>query len=184
MKTINKLLNEIKDKGVIFSFGRMNPITKGHIKNIKELIVLGKKYDLKPLLFLSKTQDSKKNPLSYNDKVHFLSLAGFKNIIQKSDSKNAFQILEELSKKYKKVYFVVGNDRIQDFKRLEDYAKEYGITDFKIISSGKRKEGISGTEQRNYAKNDDFENFKKNSPEELSTKEIQSMFNKTKENLK
>jgi hypothetical protein len=81
--------------------------------------------------------------------------------------KNAFQILEELikDKKYQRIYFAVGEDRVQDFNALYKYAKQWGEdiglnVDFKIVKTGDRKKGISGTTVRNYAKDGDFEKFK------------------------
>jgi nicotinamide mononucleotide adenylyltransferase len=52
---------------VYFTFGRMNPPTVGHGKVMD---MLAKKSGTNPYkVFVSQTQDAKKNPLSYSDKV-------------------------------------------------------------------------------------------------------------------
>ena len=56
-----------EEKTVYFTFGRMNPPTIGHEKLLD---VLAKKSGKNPYrVYLSQSQDSKKNPLQYRDKV-------------------------------------------------------------------------------------------------------------------
>ena len=56
-----------EEKVVYFTFGRMNPPTIGHGKLLD---VLAAKAGRNPhKVFLSQSQDSKKNPLSYSDKI-------------------------------------------------------------------------------------------------------------------
>ena len=56
-----------EEKTVYFTFGRMNPPTIGHGKVFE---ALSKKAGRNPYrIFLSQSQDPKKNPLPYTDKV-------------------------------------------------------------------------------------------------------------------
>ena len=69
MKTYRKFVREAKDKAVVFSFGRMNPPTIGHSKLIIKVMSVAKKEGATPMIFPSKTEDKKKNPLSFKTKV-------------------------------------------------------------------------------------------------------------------
>ncbi len=56
-------------KTLYFTFGRMNPPTIGHEKLLE---VLSSKSGNNPYrIYLSQTNDKKKNPLPYNDKVKY-----------------------------------------------------------------------------------------------------------------
>ncbi len=56
-----------EDKIAYFTFGRMNPPTIGHEKLLDKLSATAGKNQY--FVFLSQTQDKKKNPLDYNSKV-------------------------------------------------------------------------------------------------------------------
>ena len=56
-----------EEREVFFTFGRMNPPTIGHGKVMDALAQKSGKSDYK--VFVSQTQDAKKNPLSYSDKI-------------------------------------------------------------------------------------------------------------------
>ena len=58
-----------EEKSVYFTFGRMNPPTIGHGKLISKLAAKAGRNPYR--IYLSQSQDSKKNPLSYTDKVKF-----------------------------------------------------------------------------------------------------------------
>lgn len=180
----SQFLNE-REKAVIFTFGRMNPITKGHEENVNQLIKLGKKYKAEPMLFLSQSNDNKKNPLEFKDKVALANKFFVIKVSENPKLKNAFQILEDLGKTYKTVYFVVGDDRVQEFRnQMTKYTKDWGIDTFEVISSGKRTKGVSGTDMRKFAVEDDFESFKANAPKKAKEADIKVMFDKVKEGLK
>ena len=58
-----------EEKSVYFTFGRMNPPTIGHGKLISKLAAKSGRNPYR--IYVSQSQDSKKNPLSYVDKVKF-----------------------------------------------------------------------------------------------------------------
>ena len=69
------------------------------------------------MLFLSQSNDNKKNPLKFEDKVKFANKFFPIKVSTDTKLKTPFQILEELGKQgYKNVYFVVGEDRVEEFK--------------------------------------------------------------------
>lgn len=152
---------------VVWTFGRANPPTKGHEKLFKKVNLEASSRSAESMIFLSETQDKKKNPLSYRDKVNVVERAGFK--VTKLDGvKTPFQVLEELAKKgYTEQTMVVGQDRVQEFQsKMNKYAEQYGVR-LEVISAGDRDPdaegttGISGTKMREYAENNNFVSFRK-----------------------
>jgi len=94
MKTYRKFINEAKGNTAVFSFGRMNPPTVGHGKLIAKVVSVAKKEKATAMIFPSKTEDSKKNPLSFKMKVKVLKDV-FGNVINTDTSiKTPFDVLE------------------------------------------------------------------------------------------
>jgi len=83
--------------------------------------------------------------------------------------KTPFDVLEYLNdKKFSKVVFVVGSDRVAEFKRnMSKYVDSDldNIEDFSVVSAGERDPdaegvtGISGSKMREYVTNDKFKKF-------------------------
>ena len=62
-------------KTVVFTFGRFNPPTTGHIKLVEKLVKTAREYSADYRIYLSRSQDAKKNPLKLTDKVKYLKLS-------------------------------------------------------------------------------------------------------------
>ena len=169
MITFRNFLNEAKDKTAVFAFGRMNPPTTGHAKLIKKVMSVAKSEGGMPMVFPSKTEDNNKNPLTYRTKVKVLRDV-FGSIINTSTSiKTPFDVLEYLNtKKFSKVVFVVGSDRVTESKKnMSKYVDSDldNIKEFSVASAGDRDpdsagvKGISGSKMREYVKKDKFKKF-------------------------
>ena len=65
-----KQFKEDSIKEVVVTFGRFNPPTVGHGKLLKKVSDLAKGADYK--IYASQSNDPKKNPLKYEDKIKFL----------------------------------------------------------------------------------------------------------------
>ena len=191
MKTFKQHLTEAKHKPIAFTFGRFNPITKGHGALIDFVVKTSKGGE--GMIFTSQSQDPKKNPLSYKDKLKFLKKFFPKATIVRNPSlKTPFDILRWLSDQgYKDVTMVVGGDRVDEFeKRMRPYVnhkdpdKSYNFDKFKVINSGARVEGVSGTDMRNHVKNDDFEEFEKGLPKNVSTRDAEAFYKAVKKGMK
>ncbi|SVD69925.1 uncharacterized protein METZ01_LOCUS422779, partial [marine metagenome] len=114
---------EAKQKTVVFSFGRLNPPTTGHQKLLQKIIQVAKQQSGQPKLFVSYSQDVKKNPLTAKQKIAYIKKMFPKEARQiemKDDSsiKNAMDIATVLNGKYDNLVMVVGSDRVRDFKTL------------------------------------------------------------------
>jgi hypothetical protein len=173
------LLTEIyqpkKPKHAAFCYGRVNPPTIGHARLFNTTARASKGGDY--YIFLSHTQDSKKNPLDYNTKVDFVKAIYPQHAdhVSTGGLKGIMEILEFLyHHNYTDVTFVCGNDRLPTFtKLLNDYnGLEGKPTYFKfnsinIVSSGPRDPdkdddiaGVSASAARLAAKEGKFEKFK------------------------
>jgi len=162
-------------KSVAFCYGRVNPPTIGHARlfNTTARASAGGDY----WIFLSHTQDSKKNPLDYHTKVDFVKAIYPQHAdhVSTGGLKGIMEILEFLyHHNYTDVTFVCGNDRLPTFKKLlDDYnGLEGKPTYFKfnsinVVSSGPRDPddddlvaGVSASAARTAAKAGKFEEFK------------------------
>src|ERR1039457_6431476 len=110
----------MSDKGVTFTFGRMNPPHSGHMKLINAVKQHAAENKHDHMIFLSHTQDSKKNPLSLSQKNHFLKkMSPDTNVYEGSDVKSPIDMMKHLNKKgYDKVHVFVGDDRHQEINNL------------------------------------------------------------------
>jgi pterin-4a-carbinolamine dehydratase len=170
-------LNELFEAGskhVAFCFGRMNPPTLGHKQLLDTVAKVGGDYKI----FLSQTQDKKKNPLDYATKIKFVKAMFPEHAAHIVDDASLNTIVKVASHLYDQGYtdvtFVAGSDRLEDMKKLLDayngvegkshgYYK-FGVLDYK--SSGDREDGaegvagISASNARAAAANNDLEAFK------------------------
>ncbi len=182
-------IQNINTPGIAFVFGRTNPPTIGHQENFDELGKYAKKNRMDGVIYTSFSQNEKKNPLKPADKIYFLNKMAPKNVSVSNDTslKNAFQILEDLvkNKGYKRIAFLVGSDRENDFQSMKKYADEWsnGEAHLDIIVTGQRKQGVSGTDMRNFAKNGDLEGFSKFAPKTLKKDDVLELFKKTQAGL-
>lgn len=156
---------------VIFCFGRMNPPTLGHSVVWDKMEDLAEENDCLAYICLSHTED-KKNVIPYEDKVKIVkdyveSMSYALTSVEDLGS-NAYQIIGNLKNQgIKKAIFVVGSDRVDDFKDLEDAS---GIN-VEVVCAGQRKENgtskeaASSTKMKEYAKNGQFNFFRQMCPD-------------------
>ena len=116
-------LKESKEDTAVLSFGRMNPPTIGHQKLMKKLIEVGKKESGVPMLFLSHSQDKKKNPLSYQEKLKFVRSNAPSGLrVMDSPARTIYEAIDTLVQQgFVNIIVVCGSDRIAEFSRIENY---------------------------------------------------------------
>ena len=136
-------------KRVVFSFGRLNPITIGHEVLVNKVASVARSQNAIARIYLSHTQNSNKDPLSYSDKMSF-ARAAFGNVVIKSNARTVIEIMQSLDKeKFTDVTMIVGSDRVKEFEvLLNKYNdKEYKMNTIAIVSAGERDpdaEGVAG----------------------------------------
>ena len=174
----------------VITFGRMNPPTVGHEKLVNKIISVAIDEKGTPLVYLSKTQDAKKNPLTYDQKIKYgQSLFGRKYVV-KSNARTIIEVAKELQKSYSKLVVVVGSDRVNEFNTLlQKYnGKDYTFDDINVVSAGDRDpdaddvSGMSASKMRGYAADNDYANFKKGVPTRNESI-IKSLFNDVRKGM-
>lgn len=170
---INELF-EADSKHATFCFGRMNPPTIGHKQLLDTVAGIGGDY----FIFVSQSQDPKKNPLEYSTKIKFMKMMfpeHAKHIIEDSNLNTVVKVASHVyNLGYKNATFVAGSDRLDAMKQLlTQYngieGKAHGYYKFEVLdfkSSGDREDGaegvagISASNARVAAANNDLEGFK------------------------
>ena len=172
----------------VFTFGRMNPPTIGHQKLVDKVKAEAKKQGAMPHVYLSHTQNAKRDPLDYNTKIKFARKA-FGPSVTKSASKTIIQVLQEIEKMgHTEVTLVVGSDRVNDFKTfLNKYnGKDYTFEKIKVMSAGQRDPdaegaaGMSATKIRGLAQSGELEEFGKGLPSTLQSNDAKAIYNKVR----
>ena len=103
-----------------FTFGRMNPPTSGHRKLVNKLSDIAQKNKSRDYgVYLSKTQDKRDNPLSFEDKMHYAKVAFGDIMVAFTRARTVIEVMKELEKKkFTDVTMVVGSDRVREFDTL------------------------------------------------------------------
>lgn len=158
----------------VFTFARMQPITIGHEKLVNKVKQVAQVIDAKPLVYLSQTHDSKRNPLSYLTKLS-LALNAFGDVVQPSDAKTIIDVMKDISLNAEDVVMVVGSDRVDEFtKLLHKYnGKDYTFRSIMVVSAGERDadsddvDGMSATKMRQAAIDGSYSTFIDGLPKSL-----------------
>ena len=159
----------------VFTFGRMNPPTIGHEKLADKVRAVARLVGGDPLIYLSHSQDKKKNPLDYNAKIKYAQ-AAFGKIVVRTKAKTIIEVLKELEKKgYNNIVLVVGSDRVASMEKLvKQYnQKEYYFDEIAVKSAGDRDpdadgvDGMSASKMREFVKNEDLDSFELGLPNGL-----------------
>ncbi|WAE77013.1 putative cytitidyltransferase [Escherichia phage ph0011] len=148
----------------ILSFMRCNPVHNGHGLVFEKAKTLQEQYNADLKIYLSTSTDNIKNQLPPELKMYYTE--GFYPSVQENiyTEDNLFDIMRELDGKYLDVFFICGSDRIESFqKTLDSYnGKLYNFCNIKAIQAGidRQSSQYSSTQMRNFAKNEDFDNFR------------------------
>lgn len=183
--TIPPLTEEQKGgKHVVATFGRMNPPTVGHEKLVDHVKKIADHHGAEPHVYLSHSQDKKKNPLPYETK-HKLAHEAFGDVVKHTPKEHAHMlgIAKHLDGKADHLHFVVGSDRVEEAKKkLHQYnGKDYHFKSITVHSAGERDpdaddtSGMSASKLRAHAHAGEHEEFKKGLPKKLQHKSHEIM---------
>ena len=170
-------LKEAKGKSVAFTWGRFNPPTIGHEKVINK-VKSQPTNDYK--IFLSRSNDPKKNPLSPKDKLSIMKKM-FPSHARNIEINQTNMILDIATMLYKKGYsdvtMVAGSDRVREFENIltkyNGVSSRHGMYNFdniKVVSAGERDpdadgaSGMSASKMRAAAAKGDIKSFEKGLP--------------------
>jgi hypothetical protein len=173
-----KTFNEATVRTLTFTFGRFNPPTVGHLKLMDATANLGGEYRI----YVSQSQDPKKNPLSYKQKLKYMKEMfpkHAKNIITDTSVKTGLDVLfKAYEEGYTQINFVVGSDRVPAFQFFKKYngveakGQFYDFVDgINIVSAGERDPdsddvvaGMSASKLRKAAEEGDIKLFETGMP--------------------
>ena len=196
LKSLSKI-KEAKGKSIAFTFGRFNPPTIGHEKLINK-VAQQRTDDYK--IYLSKSEDSSKNPLGARVKLSTMKqmFPRHARSIVVNQSNMILDIATELyNKGYSDITMVVGSDRVREFdtilKKYNGVKSRHGLYDFdsiNVVSAGERDPdaegatGMSASKMRTAAKDKDFETFKKGLPASFArSRNAQDLFRNVRKGM-
>jgi Family of unknown function (DUF6267) len=176
-----------EDNPMVFSFGRMNPPTMGHEVLVNRVQDIARRMGASHEIVMSHTQDSKKNPLSPDEKLDYAKSAfPSTNItIAGKDHATVIQQLKKLNGRgVRHLTMVVGDDRVQSFSKLLNdlNGKEFHFKKIKVVSAGARNpddegaQGMSASKMRKAAAEGDWETFKKGVPSQMADDKAHGMY--------
>lgn len=166
-------INEAVQNKAVITFGRMNPPTVGHEKLVNKIVSTAISEKGTPLVYLSKTQDAKKNPLTYDQKIKYAQAFFGKRLVVKSPAKTIIEVAKEIQKTgFKDLVLVVGSDRVKEFETLLNKynGKDFTFDSIKVVSAGDRDpdsddvSGMSASKIRAAAAEGDLDLFTKGIP--------------------
>jgi len=180
-----------KTKGTLtVAFGRFNPPTIGHqqLMDVAANAAAGDK-DGQYLIFPSRSQDKKKNPLDPDTKIAYMQKfypnhAG--NIVNDANTKTIFDVLKMAHNNgYAGVRIIGGGDRVKEFEKLSNQynGQLYNFDNIEVVSAGDRDpdgkgvEGMSASRMRLAAAEGDFKTFRSGLPSEIKPAEAKELFN-------
>ena len=151
-------------------------------------------------VYLSHSQDAKKNPLSFNEKVKYSRKMFPKHARQIMSDMKVKTVFDAATKLYnegfKKVAMVVGSDRINEFNALlNKYNGKkgrhgfYNFENINVISAGERDpdadgaKGMSASKMRQAVMEKDFTSFSQGLPRSVSNTEAKKLYNSVRSGM-
>ena len=192
-RSIFRSLMENNNKKIVFAFGRFQPPTIGHELLITSVKHIAEQQGADHAIYVSKTQDSKSNPLSVEQKIAYLRkmFPGVNFVACDATVRTPIEAAKSLNGKYQELIMVAGSDRVANFEKLlNDYnGKEYQYAMLRVVSAGERDPdaddatGMSGTKMRAAAVADDLQTFMQGLPGTISEKDAMNLMELIKQGL-
>lgn len=172
---------------VVVPLGRFNPPHKDHMQLILALIKMSRKVNGTAIVYVSRSQDGAKNPLSATEKIYFLKkmFVGLPVVFKTPPEAMPSMIgaFKELDGKFDKVYVVLGDDTLALSRALMKYnGTEYHFKELKMLSrhsiTNMRSadgDGVHASEVRAWARAGDFDKMRSAMPDTLSDDDVVKM---------
>jgi len=162
-------LKEDDRSTAVFAFGRFNPPTIGHQKLIEKVQSMARQVNGKGFIFLTHTQNNKKDPLSFQEKQAYIRSQITDPNLEIGDPavKTIIQALQKIQSQGRtRVIMIAGDDRVMEFQQfLNQYNGNpdqqgnipYKFDDVQVVSAGQRDPdaedvtGASASKARDWA---------------------------------
>lgn len=191
MKNYRQLVKELPSKTVVFVFGRFNPPTTGHELLFKMVKKIATQNNADHIIYASRTQDKKKNPLPIDRKLHYLKLMfkGFNFVAANENERTFIEAATHLNKKYKNIIMVAGSDRVTEYERLLNRynGKNFKFDTIQVVSAGERDPdsdnaaGMSASKMRQSAEKGNFIQFKRGLPNSVREIDARLLMNEIRQ---
>jgi len=163
----------------VFAFGRFNPPTIGHQKLIQKVQSMAKQVNGKGFIFLTHTQNNKKDPLTFQEKQAYIRSQITDPSLEIGDPavKTIVQALQKIQSQGRtRVIMVAGDDRVMEFQKfLNQYNGNpdkagnipYKFDEVQVVSAGQRDPdaddiaGVSASKARELAMDGNWHEFSK-----------------------
>ena len=173
-------------KRIVFTWGRFNPPTIGHLKLIEAVAKEANKDDY--AIIPTRSHDAKKNPLDIDSKLkwmHKIFPTHAKNIYSTKDINIIIKVMQSFQGDYTDVCLVVGSDRVNGFDTMlkkynmdpndPDKKVEYAFRGIEVKSAGERDpdndndvSGVSASKMRAHALDKNVKGFMEGIPDTLT----------------
>ena len=186
-----------KTKGTLtIAFGRFNPPTIGH-QQLMDVAAQAAAQDEggEYLIYPSRSQDKKKNPLDPDTKVSYMRgmfPAHSERIVNDANTKTIFDVLKRAHNDgYTNVRIVGGADRVKEFEKLSNNynGKLYQFDAIEVLSAGDRDpdasgvEGMSASRMRLAASEGDFRKFREGLPKDFPRTQALELFDNVRASM-
>ncbi len=178
-------------KSIVFTFGRMNPPTRGHERLVTTVVETARATGAEHVVYLSQTHRAPTDPLewSFKRRVCEAAFPGV-NLSKDLSIRNPYIALESLKEDFDTITMVVGSDQVAEFeKRFMPVAEHWGIN-FNVISAGERIAesrgiaGLSATKMREWALQGKKEKFLEGLPKAINSNVKELVYNNTRRGLR
>jgi RimK family alpha-L-glutamate ligase len=171
-----------KKKAVVFAFGRLNPPTIGHGVLVDKVMSEAAKRDADHFVFVTKTTDPKKNPLTHEQKVSYLRKFFPKGNFPLNKARDLYDcVLYLCSLGYTELYAICGSDRKAEFEAVARYKgkvatkdpkkRKYSFDKYEVVMAGEARDdaaqgtkGMSASKMRAAAFKGDYKEFSQGVP--------------------
>lgn len=185
MKNYKSLIQEVASSTIVLGFGRLNPITNGHELLLDKIRKTAAANKAEHAMYITKTQDKKKNPLPIDRKLFWAKKAFPQvNFVGCDDKiRTVIEAAKEQDGKYKNLILVAGSDRVPAYESLlsKYNGTEYNFDSIKVVSAGERDPdaddatGMSASKMRAAATSNDFVTFKKGVPDSIKEQDARKL---------
>ena len=137
-------------KSVVFAYGRMNPPTTGHGVLVKKVIDEASSRGADHFIFVSKSQEPKKNPLTHTQKVSYLRKLFPQGNFPLNKAVNPYEaVLYLCDLGYTDITMIAGSDQVENFKSIVNYKgkiaekdpkkRKYSFDSFNVVQAGEER---------------------------------------------
>ena len=176
-----------KTRGTLtIAFGRFNPPTIGHQKLLDAVANSSDEGDY--LIFPSRSEDKKKNPLGADRKFEIMQQMypdHADRIVNDASNRTIFDVLRKAHEKgYANIRVVGGGDRVKEYDKLVNKynGSTYQFDNVEVVNAGDRDpdsegaEGMSASKMRKAAKDNDFRAFLEGLPDTIDNETAMGIF--------